>query len=116
MMRYFTILLFSIFLTFFATQEATAQSERMVFPTHVISKVSPNPVLHHATVKLENPSQESLRIEIYNIIGNKVATFYNEHDKEVFAVDASDLDAGMYFYFVFHEDYRISTGRMMVKR
>lgn len=76
--------------------------------------VSPNPVKTSAKVIFTNPNHEPFRLEVYDIIGNRLQTAYNE-DKDYFDIDALDLSDGMYFYFIFKADHKILTGRLIVK-
>lgn len=82
-----------------------------------ISKVRPNPTTPNDRTVLEfnNPHKTQHRLEIYNIIGNKVG-MYNDIYEDNIEINVEKLDGGMYFYFIFEEGERISSGRLIVKR
>lgn len=77
------------------------------------SLVSPNPAKDWTVLEFQNPRSETHRIEIYDIIGNSIAT-YNV-DKNQLRIDLSEFNAGVYFYFILKGTERVSTGRLVVK-
>lgn len=77
------------------------------------SVVSPNPARTVATISLFNPDAHTHRVEIFDMIGNRVKTL-SPTDKDKIAVDVADLDSGMYFYFIFKGNEKITTGRIIV--
>lgn len=78
------------------------------------SSVSPNPAREVTTLRFYNPSEDEHRIEIYDIIGNFVTTIPHV-EKAKQDIDVSDFKAGVYFYFIFKGNERVSTGRIIVR-
>lgn len=78
------------------------------------SIVSPNPAQNITTIKFYNPTEETHQIELYDVIGNKITT-YRHIEQDKYTLDVTDLDAGVYFYFILKNNERVSTGRLIVK-
>jgi len=80
------------------------------------SVVSPNPVKDVANITFYSQQQGIHQLDIFDIIGNKVKTYTNDGESN-FAIDMTDVSAGMYFYFIMVDDEEpISTGRIIVRR
>mgnify|MGYP002852098639 CR=1 FL=1 len=78
------------------------------------SVVYPNPVKNKAVVRFYNPKEKVHRLEIYDLIGNKVKV-YTDVRATSFDIEVRDMEAGMYFYFIMNDTERISTGRLFVR-
>ena len=83
----------------------------------VESKISPNPAASEITLRIEGDVNfmDNYQIEIYDVVGNKVKTVAHI-DRNDYSIDVSDLEIGMYFYFLLKHDEKINSGRLIVKR
>jgi hypothetical protein len=78
------------------------------------SVVSPNPAQNLTTITFHNPTEDMHSIELFDVLGSKIAT-YNHIEKSRYVLDVSELNAGVYFYFIMKDNVRVSTGRLIVK-
>lgn len=80
------------------------------------STISPNPAKTFTTLRFQNPNDIEHRVELYDVIGNRVRTYYDiETDK--LELDVRDLNPGVYFYFIIKDSSeKVSTGRLIVRR
>ncbi|HRI28417.1 MAG TPA: T9SS type A sorting domain-containing protein [Chitinophagales bacterium] len=81
----------------------------------ISSSLSPNPAKDKTTLKFQYNNRDAFRLEIYDVIGNKVRVVENIAGSSV-EIDISDLEVGMYFYFLVKGSERVSTGRLIVKQ
>jgi hypothetical protein len=81
----------------------------------ITTSFSPNPAKEKTTLQFQNSGRETYRLEIYDIIGNQVK-LSNDIQSSSIEIDISDLEAGMYFYFLVKGSDRVSTGRLIVKQ
>lgn len=81
----------------------------------ISSTLSPNPAKDKTTLKFQQYGRETFRLEVYDIIGNQVKTVSDIQSGSV-EIDLSDLEAGMYFYFLVRGNDRVSTGRLIVRQ
>ena len=80
----------------------------------VNSLVSPNPAVDVAFLTFDNPNNTGYKIEIYDIIGNRVKQ-YDAVKTNKLELDVTNFDEGMYFYFIIEGEKQMSTGRLFVK-
>lgn len=78
------------------------------------SVVTPNPARDIATIKFYNPAEKIHRVELFNVIGSKIATYQNVSGSQL-SLDVSSMDTGVYFYFILQNNVRVSTGRLIVQ-
>jgi len=81
-----------------------------------IEQNHPNPVTGRSTVQYSVGNECFVQLNLYDILGNKVAILVNEIKLEgnyIVEFDASDLQNGTYFY-VFSADTIVLTRKMMV--
>ncbi len=91
-----------------APHNPTSSSER------TYSVVTPNPARDIATIKFYNPAEKIHRVELFNVIGSKIATYQNVSGSQL-SLDVSSMDTGVYFYFILQNNVRVSTGRLIVQ-
>ncbi|QQS27419.1 MAG: T9SS type A sorting domain-containing protein [Sphingobacteriales bacterium] len=121
MKKTYTYIFFAALLTLFISlgfiQEASAQQSARGGNdiVKVTSSFSPNPAKEKTTFHFQNTGRETYRLEIFDIIGNQVK-LVNDIQTNAAEVDISDLEAGMYFYFLVRGSDRVSTGRLIIKQ
>lgn len=78
----------------------------------------PNPFNPATTIRYDLPEQADVRLEVYNVLGERVATLVNETRQagsyEV-SFDASNLSSGTYIYRLEAGDYMETKQMMFVK-
>lgn len=119
--RYFYILAFGL-ITFIcsmgfghAVHAGTSGSFGQPDNDKISSTLSPNPAKDKTTLKFQQSGRDSYRMEVYDLIGNQVKTVENIQNGSV-EIDLSDLEAGMYFYFLIRGSDRVSTGRLVIRQ
>jgi len=78
----------------------------------------PNPFNAATTIRYELPATSHVRLEIYNVLGNKVATLAEGEQQAGYKSvtwDASKLSSGLYFYKLTAGDYTETKRMMLVK-
>jgi hypothetical protein len=78
----------------------------------------PNPVMGQATINYALPEQSQVTLEVYDVLGRRVATLVNrEKEAGEYSVrlDAADLSSGNYFYRMRAGDFT-QTRRLVVVR
>ena len=66
----------------------------------VLHSAAPNPVRAQAILRYEVPEQTSVRVELFDVLGRRVATFVDRKEtagRKTTAIDASGLSNGTYF-------------------
>lgn len=78
----------------------------------------PNPFNPTTTISFDLPSASDVRIDIYDLLGRRVATLLNDHisagSHEV-RFDASSLSSGMYIYRLQSAEFTKSRSMLLVK-
>ncbi|ACY48040.1 T9SS type A sorting domain-containing protein [Rhodothermus marinus] len=78
----------------------------------------PNPVVERATISYQLPEAAEVRLEMFDVLGRRVATLVDEHQEAGIhrvVIDARDLAGGTYFYRLQAGAHR-ATGQMVVIR
>jgi Phosphatidylserine/phosphatidylglycerophosphate/cardiolipin synthases and related enzymes len=78
----------------------------------------PNPFNPATTIKFEIPKDETVKLEIYDMLGRKVKTLFDGNAKQgIVAVDfnAGNLASGIYFYTIKTTDYTATKKLMLMK-
>jgi hypothetical protein len=91
---------------------------RSVPDEFALSNSYPNPVSGQATIEYAVPEQSDVTVEVYDVLGRRVATLANGEKKageHSVRLDASDLSSGTYFYRMRAEDFT-QTRRLVVVR
>lgn len=76
----------------------------------------PNPFNPSTNISFELPVASTITLEVYNLIGNKVATLINERlasGSHTANFDASNLSSGIYMYRIQTEDF-VQTKKMLL--
>jgi len=81
-----------------------------------LSQNYPNPFNATTTIYYQVPAHSHVKLEVYNLLGQKVATLVDERQQVGYKSvnwDASEVSSGLYFYKLTAGDY-IETRRMML--
>jgi flagellar hook assembly protein FlgD len=76
----------------------------------------PNPVSGQATIEYAVPEQSEVTVEVYDVLGRRVATLVDGEKKAggySVQIDANDLSSGTYFYRMRAADFT-ETRRLVV--
>ncbi|NBC18766.1 MAG: S8 family serine peptidase [Bacteroidetes bacterium] len=95
-----------------AEQTATATTPPETPSAFGVTAVYPNPVRQRATVEATLPASGSVRLTLYNLLGQRVATPFDgalPGGVHRLQIDLSGLPAGPYFYRL-EQDDRVATG------
>lgn len=83
---------------------------------YVLGNNYPNPFNPSTTIEFSLPERADVQLNVFNIIGKKVATLVSEElqaGEHTVRFDASQLSSGMYFYRIQAGDF-VSTQKMML--
>lgn len=86
--------------------------------TFVVDQNYPNPFNPVTRIRFGVPSDQMVKIEIFNLLGQQVAIISNEMRKagyHTITIDASAMASGLYFYLVSGEKKQIIKKMMVVK-
>ncbi|MFQ5869336.1 MAG: T9SS type A sorting domain-containing protein, partial [Candidatus Zixiibacteriota bacterium] len=78
----------------------------------------PNPFNAKTTINYQLPVDAHVKLEVYNVLGEKVATLVNEKQEPgrgSVVWDASEVSSGLYFYKLTAGDYTVTKRMMLVK-
>lgn len=78
----------------------------------------PEPTRHQFTVSLFQPEHARVQIELYNMLGQKVGTYYDAYlaaGNHRIALDAGSVSSGMYFYRV-RSNTGLEQGMLTIQR
>jgi len=79
-----------------------AQDDEQVLPvTHSLSQNYPNPFNPITTIKYSIPAASDVRLDIFNVLGQRITTLINEKQQSgEYSIiwDASNIASGIYFY------------------
>ncbi len=78
------------------------------------ASVMPNPFSEQATLKLDNTQIENGKLEIYDVLGNKVREIQNLSGSS-FIISREGLSSGIYFYTLTEKNALIVTGKLSVE-
>ena len=79
------------------------------------TKVTPNPARTDAEIEFFNPTNAKHRLDVYNIIGNKLESYTND-GSNTFNIDVTEYNAGVYFYKIINDKDHVATGRLIVRK
>jgi len=85
---------------------------------YYLAQSFPNPFNARTTIKYQLPVESHVKLEVYNLLGRKVATLVNEQEKAGYRSvvwDASEVSSGLYFYKLIAGDYTETKRMMLVK-
>ncbi|MFQ5868906.1 MAG: T9SS type A sorting domain-containing protein [Candidatus Zixiibacteriota bacterium] len=92
------------------------QSE--VLPANLYLSNYPNPFNATTTVNYQLPVDAHIRLDIYNLLGDKVASLVDERQQAGYRSviwDASNVSSGLYFYRLTAGDFKETKRMMLVK-
>jgi hypothetical protein len=95
---------------FYFNQNPTVLKElKSAIPSEYISSQNyPNPFNHSTTISYQILSKTDVKIELYNILGERVKTLFSgerEAGNYMVNLDGSDLSSGVYYYRLTTEDF-----------
>ncbi len=82
------------------------------------ARVSPNPFNASVSITYQLPEADHVKIEVYNILGRKVASLLNremEAGRHSVRWDAADMASGVYFYKLTTDDNNITKRMTLLK-
>jgi hypothetical protein len=85
---------------------------------YVLSQNYPNPFNPITKISLSLPSAAVVKLEVFNIMGQRVATLYNgvlENGEHVFSWDAREMSSGVYFYKLTAPDFSATRKMVLLK-
>ncbi len=93
-------------------------SKQSTTPMHVLMQNYPNPFYRSTTIEYTLTKSTQTEIVVYDLIGHEVATLVDEYQiagthKVIW--DASNVNAGVYFYSMKIDNSVVSTKKMLVK-
>jgi hypothetical protein len=98
---------------------ATSITEQMEHPEQfVLHQSYPNPFNPVATIGYQLPEQADVRLEVFNMLGQRVSVLINEHRAAGYhevRFDASQLASGMYIYRLSTDSFSKSMKMMLIK-
>lgn len=80
--------------------------------------VYPNPFSNNTTLEYELEYPTTVNLSIYNHLGQRVAVLVNGRQaegKQLVRWHAAGMPAGIYFYRLTTDDYRLATGKLVIK-
>ena len=83
------------------TDREVQQQSSIVPTTHLLSSAYPNPFNSTVTIQFELPELAQVKLEIFNVLGQKVATLANETmnaGSHVYHWSAESAASGVYIY------------------
>jgi len=78
----------------------------------------PNPFNPTTRIRYSLPEQSSVRLDVFNMLGQRVAVLVNEHKStgsHTVSFDASGLSSGMYFYRLQTDSQTLARQMMLIK-
>ena len=100
-------------------QLATDVAQAVVVPTEfALQQNFPNPFNPSTTIKFALPIQSNVRLTVFNVIGQEVATLVNENmaaGHQSITFNASHLSSGVYFYRLVAGQFTSIKKMMLVK-
>ncbi|MDP1676111.1 MAG: T9SS type A sorting domain-containing protein [Bacteroidota bacterium] len=100
-------------------QLATGVAGAVVIPTEfALQQNFPNPFNPSTTIKFALPIQSNVRLTVFNVIGQEVATLVNENmaaGNQSITFNASHLSSGVYFYRLVAGQFTSIKKMMLVK-
>jgi len=85
---------------------------------YALSGNYPNPFNASTVINYQLPASCHVKLEVYNIIGQKVVTLVDEKQEAAYRSviwDASEVSSGVYFYKLTAGDFTVSKRMMLVK-
>lgn len=76
----------------------------------------PNPVVDYVQVKFDEPKAKTVRLTLYNIIGNRIEAETEEVDEYEIRIRVKDLPAGYYFIALQESESRQKGSLKFLKR
>jgi len=99
--------------------EGSSQITETTLPTrYSLSQNYPNPFNATTTIKYQLPAEGDVKLEVYNLFGQKVATLVDGRQQAGYRSvnwDASEISSGLYFYKLTVGDFTETRRMMLVK-
>ncbi len=97
-------------------EEGEALASLAIPEDYYLAQSFPNPFNARTTISYQLPVSSQVKLEVYNVLGQKVATVVDEKQQAGYrsvSWDASEVSSGLYFYKLTAGDFT-ETRRMMV--
>ena len=88
---------------FFTRSQLNTKYENLIVTKYELIQNYPNPFNPVTNIQFDIPEVAEIRLDVYNILGEKVATLaHGRHEPGRYNVnwDASGMASGMYFYII----------------
>ncbi|MFQ5869039.1 MAG: T9SS type A sorting domain-containing protein, partial [Candidatus Zixiibacteriota bacterium] len=86
--------------------------------SYELSQNYPNPFNASTVIEYQLPQATAVRLEVYNLLGEKVAALVNDVEEAGYKSvtwDASEVSSGLYFYKLTAGDFTQTRRMMLVK-
>jgi hypothetical protein len=97
-----------------ATYRCDAYSVSISTPYESEIKLYPNPVRDRLNISF-NDQTNIKHLEVYNLIGAKVADYSVYSSYYPFVMDANNFEPGMYFIYMYDQDHNFVTSKLFTK-
>lgn len=95
-----------------------ASQQNAIPDNYTLSQNYPNPFNPTTKISYAIPKESFVKLKIYNMLGNEIATLINEDQEAGFysiRFDASDIPSGIYFYRLQANDYTLTKKLTVLK-
>ena len=103
---------------FFTRSQLNTKYENLIVSEYELTQNYPNPFNPVTTIQFDIPEAVEIRLDVYNILGEKVATLahgWREPGRYNVNWDASGMASGMYFYIISSAKFTATRKLLLMK-